>query len=70
MIAGAVVVWVVVGFTMNVIIDLVDPVQTPGEYCGFGMLVGYLSILAGAFLGTIAGSAIAIKRPLYRAESH
>ena len=70
MISGAVVVWVGVGFIMNVLIDLLDPVQTPGEYCRFGMAVGYLSILLGGFLGTIGGSVLAVKRPLYRAESH
>jgi hypothetical protein len=67
MISGAVVVWVGAAFIMNVLIDLFDPVQTPGEYCGFGMALGYLSILVGGFLGTMVGSAVAIKRPLYRA---
>ena len=70
MIGGAIVVWVVAGLTMKIIIDLVDPVQTPGEYCGLGSLVGLLSIVGGGFLGTIAGSALAIKRPLFKAQSH
>lgn len=70
MIAGAVVVWVVVGFATKLIIDFVDPVQTPGEYCGFGMAVGFLSLVGGAFFGTIGGSALAIKHPLFRAERH
>ena len=70
MISGAVVVWVIVGFAMNVIIDIVDPVQTPGEYCGFGMAVGFLSLVAGGFLGTIGGSVLAVKRPIFRAQSH
>jgi hypothetical protein len=66
MVAGAVVVWVVVGFATKLIIDIVDPVQTPGEYCGFGMAVGFLSVIGGAFLGTIGGSVLAVKHPLYR----
>jgi hypothetical protein len=70
LISGAVVVWVVVGSVFKLIIDLVDPVQTPGEYCGLGSAVGFLSIIAGAFLGTIVGSVVAIKRPIYKAEIH
>ena len=70
MISGAVVLWVGAGFVMNVLIDFFDPIQTPGEYCGFGMAVGYLSILAGGFLGTVGGAVLAVKRPLYKAESH
>lgn len=65
MITGAVVVWIGVGVVMKILIDFFDPVQTPGEYCGFGMAVGFLSLIGGGFLGTIAGSAVAIKRPLY-----
>lgn len=65
MVSGAVVVWVGAGFIMNVLIDFFDPVQTPGEYCGFGMAVGYLSILVGGFLGTMGGAAVAVKRPIY-----
>jgi len=70
MITGAVVVWVVAGVVVNALIDYFDPVQTPGEYCGFGMAVGFLSLIGGGFLGTIAGSVVAVKRPLYKAESH
>ncbi|HEX3186144.1 MAG TPA: hypothetical protein VHQ94_15205 [Pyrinomonadaceae bacterium] len=70
MIAGAVVVWVVAGFAMNVLIDLLDPVQTAGEYCGFGMALGFLSLVAGGFLGTIGGSVLAVKRPIFKADSH
>jgi hypothetical protein len=70
MISGAVVVWVGVGFVFNALIDIFDPVQTPGEYCGLGMAVGYLSILGGAFLGTIGGSVLAVKRPVFKTQSH
>ena len=70
MLVGAVIVAFVSAFVANVIIDMMDPVQTPGEYCGFGMAVGYLSILAGGFLGTVGGAVLAVKRPLYKAESH
>ena len=70
MITGAVVVWVVVGFSMNIIIDILDPVQMPGEYCGFGMMVGFLSLVSGAFLGTIGGSVLAVKRPIFKPKSH
>ena len=70
MIGSALVVWVVAGLTMKIIIDLVDPVQTPGEYCGLGSLVGLLSIVGGGFVGTVAGCALAIKRPLFGAERY
>jgi hypothetical protein len=65
-----VVVWVVVGSAVMAIIDLIDPVRTPGESCGLGTAVGFLSILAGGFLGTIGGSVLAVKRPIFTAQSH
>ena len=37
---------------------------TPGERCARGTAFAGLSILSGAFLGTIGGTAFAIKKPL------
>src|SRR5262245_52722676 len=38
MFTGAVFVWVSAGYVMKIAIDMLDPVQTPGEYCGLGQL--------------------------------
>ena len=58
MISGAVVLY----FSAAVIyISLASPETYPGEHCGRGMALGMLSILAGGFLGTVGGTAFAIK---------
>ena len=38
--------------------------------CGTGSFVGFLMLHGGAFLGTIGGSAFAVKRPLCKTPTH
>lgn len=61
MISGAVVIY----FSAALLyIALSSPETYPGESCARGMALGFLSILTGAFLGTIGGAAFGIKHPL------
>jgi hypothetical protein len=62
MISGAVVVYF--GAAL-ICISLYSGVQeNPSVACARGQAIGMLSILVGGFLGTMIGSAFAIKRPL------
>jgi hypothetical protein len=61
MIAGAVVLY----FSAGVIyLALASPEPYPGAYCGRGMAVRILSILAGGFLGSVGGTAFSIKHSM------
>ena len=61
MISGATVLY----FTAAAIyIALSSPESYPGENCARGMAIGWLSILSGAFLGTIGGTVFAVKNPV------
>jgi len=42
----------------------------PSVACARGSALTFLSIMIGAFLGTVGGSAFAIKRPLFKTGSH
>ncbi len=57
MFSGAVIVYFLSAVIYQMVYSgtTVDPVQA-SEACARGMVVGYLSILAGAMLGTILGS--------------
>ena len=44
-------------------IALSSPETYPGENCARGMAIGTLSILTGAFLGTVGGAAFGVKHP-------
>ena len=58
MVAGAVVIY----FSAAVIyIALASPEKYPGQHCGRGMAVGMLSMMAGAFLGTVGGAVFSVK---------
>ena len=43
---------------------LLPPPSYPGAYCGWGNVIGFYSIMTGAFLGTVAGTVFTIKRPI------
>ena len=63
MISGAVVLY----FSAAVIyMALQTPETRPGENCAEGMAIGMLSILLGAFLGTVGGTAFALKHPILK----
>ena len=36
----------------------------PGAYCALGNAIGLVSIVTGAFLGTVTGTVFTIKRPI------
>ena len=38
----------------------------PGAYCALGNEIGLFSIVTGAFLGTVAGTALTVKRPILK----
>src|SRR5215203_4020158 len=61
MISGAVVLY----FTDAIIfMSLSGTESSPGENCARGMAIAWLSILSGAFFGTIGGTAFAIEHPI------
>lgn len=70
LITGTVVIYVTGALVFKAILAVVDPKPEPGEYCGLGSAVGFLLIVGGAFLGTVGGSAFAVKRPLCRTPLH
>lgn len=59
MISGAVVGYFFVGITY---LALSSP--DPSAGCGWGSVVGLLSLLSGALVGTVGGSLLAVKNPL------
>lgn len=61
MISGAVVVYFASAFTY---IIFASPSGNSSYDCARGNAVAFLSIITGAFLGTIGGSAFAVKNPL------
>jgi hypothetical protein len=61
MISGAVVVYIFVGVTYLALSPKPDPATSS---CGWGTVLGFFSLISGAFLGTIGGSVLAVKRPL------
>jgi hypothetical protein len=70
LITGTVVLYVGGAFVFRAVIAVTDPDITPGEYCGLGSAIGFLLIVGGAFLGTVGGSAFAVKRPLCKDPLH
>jgi len=63
MISGAVVVYVGVA-AVYIAFFSSGPHGNSSEDCARGMAVGLLSILSGAYLGTVGGSVFAVKNPL------
>ena len=61
MISGAVVVYFGAAF---IYIAFASPSGNPSYDCARGNAVAFLSIITGAFLGTIGGSILAVKNPL------
>lgn len=68
MISGAVIVYVGAGLVYSAMYSGVE--ENPSVACSRGMAVGFLSIVVGAFLGTVGGSAMAVKRPLCKTPLH
>ena len=62
MLSGAVVTYFSAAF---IYLALLSPERYPGAHCSRGMALGMLSILIGGFLGSVAGAAIAVKRPIF-----
>ena len=61
MFSGAVVVYFGAAFTC---IAFLSSTGNPSEDCARGNAIAFLSIFTGAFLGTIGGSALAVKNPI------
>jgi hypothetical protein len=72
MVSGAVALYV--GFAILCITILnhlpKDPTEEPGATCARGMFLTFMVIVSGAFLGTVGGTAFAVKRPLLKAPNH
>ncbi|HUE83043.1 MAG TPA: hypothetical protein VMM84_13090, partial [Pyrinomonadaceae bacterium] len=66
MISGAVVVYFAAVITCGVFLPSGG---NPSEQCARGAAIGFLSIVSGAYLGTVAGSVFAVKHPLYKGAS-
>lgn len=62
MISGAVIVYLGAAMIYSAVYSGVN--ENPSVACARGHAIGFLSIVVGAFLGTTAGSAFAVKRPL------
>ena len=62
MISGAVVAYCLVGAAYQIFFRASDNAHSG---CGgWGMAIGMLSIFSGAYLGTVGGAALSVKRPL------
>jgi hypothetical protein len=68
LISGAVVLYVGVGLVYCAIYSGVE--ENPSVACARGSAIGFLSIVSGAFFGTMVGTALAIKRPLLKTSVH
>lgn len=49
---------------------LQTPERVPGEHCARGMAIGMLCLLSGAFLGTVGGTAFAMKHLISKRSTH
>lgn len=70
LISGAVVVYFGAAVFFIILFSFIEPNPNPSARCALGSLIGFLSLYVGAFLGTVAGSAFAAKRPLFKTQSH
>jgi len=70
LVSGSVVLFAVGAVVLNIVFELVDPNPPPGKYCGIGNAIGFMLLYSGAFLGTITGSVLAVKRPLCKTPTH
>lgn len=61
MISGAVVVYPAAVVTCSIFLPVPE---NPSDACAQGAAIGFLSIVTGAYLGTVAGSVFAVKQPL------
>lgn len=59
MVSGAMVMYFTAGVFFSILLS--NPGDNPSVSCARGAAIGLLSILSGAFLGTVSGSAFAIK---------
>lgn len=70
-VAGLLIGGAVIFFGGVMIFRAVMAVIHPGPIgCGLGSMIGFMMLHGAAFLGTIAGSAFAVKRPLCKAPTH
>ena len=61
MVSGAVVIYTSAAV---IYLALTSPAKYPGQNCGRGMAIGMLSMMLGAFLGTVGGAVFSIKHPI------
>ena len=66
MISGAVVLYFAAVITCPIFLPVAD---NPSEQCARGAAIGFLSIVTGAYLGTVAGSVFAVKKSLCKFTS-
>jgi hypothetical protein len=71
MLSGAVILYFSFALLCITVLNHIDfGDRTPGASCARGAFMTALAILIGAFLGTVGGSAFAMKRPLFKTSSH
>jgi TRAP-type C4-dicarboxylate transport system permease large subunit len=63
LISGAIVTYAGAGIVFGILSQFIDF----NVGCGTGTLIGLLTIVSGAILGSVSGSAVAIKHPLCKA---
>jgi hypothetical protein len=68
MISGAVVVYYSAAMVYIAVYSGVD--ENHSAACARGMAIGLLSVLSGAFVGIMSGTAFTVKHPLFKAQNH
>jgi hypothetical protein len=70
MVSGAVALYFCFALLCMTVLNHIDFGEDPSTSCARGTFITFMTILAGAFLGTIGGTVFAVKRPLCKIEIH
>lgn len=70
MVSGAVILYFAFAVLCVTVLNHIDSGEDPSASCARGAAQTFLSIMLGAFLGTVGGSAFAVTRPLFKTGSH
>jgi hypothetical protein len=66
MLSGAVILYFSFAVLCITVLNHIDFGEDASASCARGTAMTFLSIMIGAFLGTVGGSAFAVKRPLFK----
>ena len=68
MISGAAGLYFGYALVCIMVLNHIDFDESPGTSCARGTAFAYLSIMIGAFLGIVGGTAFAVKKPLFKSQ--